>query len=144
YTLIERDSGGSRPRIVGSIVDYRLVAGDAAAFTRQVALPEIAILSLTITEAGYSLDTPNATIEAVVGGLEARRVSGGSPLTILSCDNLPGNGNVARETVMRVCEARGADLVAYIETACTFPNSMVDRITPQTTEADRAFVRDEL
>jgi mannitol 2-dehydrogenase len=143
YTLIERDSDGSRPRVVGSIVDYRLVAGDAAAFAREVARPEIAIVSMTITEGGYSLDKPNPTIEAIAAGLEARRADGGEPLTILSCDNLPGNGRVAREAVMRVCAARGDELVRYVETACTFPNSMVDRITPQTSDADRAFLRDE-
>ena len=143
YTLIERDSDGSRPRIVGSIVDYRLVAGDAAAFAREVARPEIAILSLTITEGGYSLDKPNPTIDAIATGLDARRTSGGEPLTILSCDNLPGNGTVAREAITRACEARGDDLVRYVETACSFPNSMVDRITPQTTDADRAFLHDE-
>ena len=144
YTLIERDSAGSRPRIVGSIVDYRLVAGDAAAFARQVSDPEVAILSMTITEGGYSFDEPNATMEAIAAGLEARRTNGGKPLTILSCDNLPGNGTVAREAVTRVCAARSDELVRWVETACTFPNSMVDRITPQTTDADRAFVRDEL
>ena len=143
YTLIERDSDGSRPRIVGSIVDYHLVADDAAAFAREVARPDIEIMSMTITEGGYSLDKPNPTIEAIVTGLDARRASGGGPLTILSCDNLPGNGNVAREAVTRVCEARSDDLVRWVETACSFPNSMVDRITPQTTDADRAFLRDE-
>jgi mannitol 2-dehydrogenase len=143
YTLIERDSDGSRPRIVGSIVDYRLVVDDAGAFAQQVAQPEIAILSMTITESGYSLDKPNATIEAIATGLDARRTNGGTPLTILSCDNLPGNGKVAQEAVTRVCEARSADLVRWVEAACTFPNSMVDRITPQTTDADRAFVREE-
>jgi mannitol 2-dehydrogenase len=143
YTLIERDSNGSRPRIVGSIVDYRLVAGEAAAFARQVARPEIAILSMTITEGGYYMDKPNPTIDAIVTGLAARRANGGTPLTILSCDNLPGNGNVAREAVTRVCGARSDDLVRYVETACSFPNSMVDRITPQTTDGDRAFLRDE-
>src|SRR3981081_752756 len=56
YTLIERDSHGSRPRIVASIIDDRLVAGDVAAFALQVARPEIAILSMTITEGGYALD----------------------------------------------------------------------------------------
>src|SRR5882724_4535429 len=116
YTLIERDSDGSRPRIVGSIVDYRLVAGDVAAFAREVAQPEIAILSLTITEGGYSLDKPNPTIDAIATGLDARRAGGGAPLTILSCDNLPGNGNVAREAVTRVSEARGEDLLRYVET----------------------------
>jgi mannitol 2-dehydrogenase len=143
YTLIERDNNGSRPRIVGSIVDYRLVAGDAAAFAREVARPDIEIMSMTITEGGYSLDKPNPTIEAIATGLDVRRANGGTPLTILSCDNLPGNGTVAREAVTRVCAARSDDLLRYVETACTFPNSMVDRITPQTTDADRAFVHDE-
>jgi mannitol 2-dehydrogenase len=143
YTLVERDSDGSRPRVVGSIVDYRLVAGDVSAFAQQVARPEIAILSLTITEGGYSLDKPNPTIEAIVTGLDARRVSGGTPLTILSCDNLPGNGKVAREAVTRVAETRSDELVRFLETACAFPNSMVDRITPQTTDDDRAFLRTE-
>jgi mannitol 2-dehydrogenase len=143
YTLIERDSNGSRPRIVGSIVDYRLVADDAAAFAREVARPDIAILSMTITEGGYALDKPNPTIEAIVSGLDVRRESGGKPLTILSCDNLPGNGTVAQDAVMRVCTTRSKDLVRYVETECTFPNSMVDRITPQTTDADRDFLRDK-
>ena len=143
YTLIERDSDGSRPRIVGSIVDYRLVAGDVPAFAEQVARPEIAILSMTITEGGYSLDKPNPTIEAIVTGLDARRTRGGAPLTVLSCDNLPGNGNVARAAITRVAETRTDELVRYLETACTFPNSMVDRITPQTTDDDRAFLREE-
>jgi mannitol 2-dehydrogenase len=143
YTLIERDSSGSRPRIIGSIVDYRLAAGNAAGFARHVAEPEIAILSMTITESGYSLEKPNPTIDAIVTGLDARRASGGAQLTILSCDNLPANGTTAREAVLRVCEARSDALVRYVDSACSFPNSMVDRITPQTSDADRAFLRDE-
>jgi mannitol 2-dehydrogenase len=144
YTLVERDSSGSRPRVVGSIVDYMLVAGDADAFSAQVASSEVAILSLTITEGGYSLAQTNPTIEAIVTGLDARRAAGGAPLTILSCDNLPGNGKVARKAVMQVCATRGDELVRFVESACTFPNSMVDRITPQTTDADRAWLRDEI
>ena len=144
YTLIERDSGGSRPRIVGSIVDYVLTVGDEDAFARRIADPEVVILSMTITEGGYSLEQPNPTIEAIASGLEARRVGGGNPLTILSCDNLPGNGRVARRAVTTVCEARSADLARFVETSCTFPNSMVDRITPQTTDDDRAWLRTEV
>jgi mannitol 2-dehydrogenase len=144
YTLIERDSAGSRPRVVGSIVDYVLVAGDEAAFAQRIADPDVAILSLTITEGGYSLAKPNPTIEAIATGLDARRGAGGTPLTILSCDNLPGNGTVAREAITRLCEARSAELLRFVETACTFPNSMVDRITPQTTDGDRAWLRDEI
>src|SRR5439155_26431042 len=89
YTLIERDSEGSRPRVVGSIVEYTLVADDRAAFAQRVADPVVAILSLTITEGGYSVQHENPTIEAIADGLDARRLAGGNPLTILSCDNLP-------------------------------------------------------
>jgi mannitol 2-dehydrogenase len=144
YTLIERDSNESRPRIVGSIIDYVLVAGDDARFADQIADPEVAILSMTITEGGYSLAKPNPTLEAIASGLDARRAVGGAPLTILSCDNLPGNGNVAREAITRVCEARSEELVRFLETSCTFPNSMVDRITPQTTDDDRAWLREAI
>jgi mannitol 2-dehydrogenase len=144
YTLIERDSEGSRPRVIGSIVDYVLVTGDEAAFVQQIANPDVAILSLTITEGGYSLAKPNPTIEAIASGLDARRTAGAMPLTVLSCDNLPGNGNVAREAITRVSEGRSEDLLRFVETACTFPNSMVDRITPQTTDDDRAWLRDEV
>ena len=141
YTLIERDSHGSRAHVVGSIVDFVL---GPDAFARALADPEVGILSMTITEGGYSLERPNATIEAIVGALDGRRVAGGAPLTILSCDNLPGNGTVAREAIMRVAAARDGELVHYLESSCTFPNSMVDRITPQTTDADRAWLRDEI
>ena len=141
YTLIERDSDGSRPHVVGSIVDFVL---GPEAFERAVADPGVAILSMTITEGGYSLERPNATIETVVNALDARRAAGGAPLTVLSCDNLPGNGTVAREAITCVAATRSDELVRYLESSCTFPNSMVDRITPQTTDADRAWLRDEV
>ena len=64
---------------------------------------------------------------------------------VLSCDNLPGNGTVAREAMTRVCEARNDDLLRYhrSRSVLELPNSMVHRITPQTTDADRAFLHDE-
>jgi mannitol 2-dehydrogenase len=143
YTLIERDSYGSRTRIVGSIVDYTLAAGDARTFATRVADPGLAILSLTITEGGYSLTRANPTIEAIVDALDKRRAGDASPLTILSCDNLPGNGDVARHAIVEIAERRGTELVRYLE-RCAFPNSMVDRITPQTHDADRAWLREEV
>jgi mannitol 2-dehydrogenase len=139
YTVIERDSDGSRPRVVGSIVDFAL--GDDA-FTQRVADPELGILSLTITEGGYSLAARNPTIETIVAALDARRLAGGGPLTVLSCDNLPGNGDVARGAITAVAYERNGDVGRYVESACTFPNSMVDRITPQTKDEDRAWLRD--
>ena len=141
YTLIQRDSDGSHPDVVGSIVGFAL---GSDAFVRAVADPALAILSMTITEGGYSLERPNATIEAIVDALDTRRIAGGAPLTVLSCDNLPGNGTVAREAITRVATTRSDELVRYLESSCTFPNSMVDRITPQTTDADRTWLRDEV
>jgi mannitol 2-dehydrogenase len=126
YTLIERDSDGSLARVVGSIVDYVFAAGEREAFAQRVADPQVAILSLTITEGGYSLVDRNPTIEAIVAGLERRRAVGGSPLTILSCDNLPGNGDVARAAIATVADGRGAELARYLE-RCTFPNSLIGR-----------------
>jgi mannitol 2-dehydrogenase len=144
YTVVERDNDGSRPRVVGSIVDFALVPGDHAFFSRLVADPDVAVLSLTITEGGYSLARSNPTIETIVSALNARRVAGDMPLTILSCDNLPGNGDTARTAISTVAAARSAELVRYVESSCTFPNSMVDRITPQTRQEDRTWLRDEV
>jgi len=144
YTLVERDNDGSRPRIVGSIVDYAFVAGDEPEFARRIADPEVAILSMTITEGGYSLDGGNPTIETIVSGLDARLAAGGRPLTLLSCDNLPGNGVVLRDAIATVAAARDAKLLRYIEGSCTFPTSMVDRITPQTRDEDIRRLRDDV
>jgi mannitol 2-dehydrogenase len=140
YTLIERDSSASHPRVIASIVDYALSIGQTGPFAAHLADPELAIFSLTITEGGYSLTEENPTLVAIATGLEARRRGGGSPLTILSCDNLPGNGKVARTAIMSVCESLSSELARYVDEACTFPNSMVDRITPQTAEADRTWL----
>jgi mannitol 2-dehydrogenase len=142
YTLVERGSDESQPQVVGSIVDFVAAVDEPSVFAAQIADQGIEILSLTITESGYSLETRNATIEAIVDGLEARRAAGGAPLTILSCDNLPGNGSVARNTVLAVCEERAHGLAGWVDGACIFPSSMVDRITPQTADSDRAWLRE--
>jgi mannitol 2-dehydrogenase len=142
YTLLERGDREPRPQVIGSIVDFVVAADDPVRFAAEIAEPHVEILSLTITESGYSFETRNPTIEAIVDGLDARRAAGGGPLTILSCDNLPGNGTVARDAVMAVCEGRGDGLASWVEGACTFPNSVVDRITPQTTDGDRAWLRE--
>jgi mannitol 2-dehydrogenase len=144
YTLVEKGEGEPRSQVIGSIVDYVLAIDDPAAVAMKIADPETSILSLTITESGYSLERPNPTIEAIVGGLARRRAESGAALSILSCDNIPGNGRVARAAVLRVCEDREAELARWVETTCAFPNSMVDRITPQTTDADRAWVQDTI
>jgi mannitol 2-dehydrogenase len=142
YTLVERGNDEPQPQVIGSIIDFVAAVDDPGAFAAQIADPGTEILSLTITESGYSLETRNATIEAIVDGLDARRGAGGAPLTIMSCDNLPGNGTVARNAVMAVCEERNNGLARWVDGACAFPNSMVDRITPQTADSDRAWLRE--
>jgi mannitol 2-dehydrogenase len=142
YTLVARGSDEPEPQVIGSIVDFVVAVDDPAAFAAQIADPGIEILSLTITESGYSLESRNATIEAIAEGLDARRAAGGEPVTILSCDNLPGNGTVARNAVLAVCEERNHGLATWVDAECTFPNSMVDRITPQTADSDRAWLEE--
>jgi mannitol 2-dehydrogenase len=140
YTLVERGTGQPRPQVIGSIVGYRLVSGDHDSAARLIADPDVAILSLTVTEAGYA--SPSTTFDAIAGGLERRRDEGGGPLTILSCDNLPSNGDAARRATLAATSTRGDSLVNWVETHCTFPNSMVDRITPVTSAEDREWLLD--
>jgi mannitol 2-dehydrogenase len=141
YSLMERASDDTRTQVIGSIVDLVVADEDRAALAAQFADPGIEIFSLTITEAGYAIDAANATIEAIVDGLAARRARAGAALTIMSCDNLPGNGTIARAAIVSVCEQRDPALARWVEQMCTFPNSMVDRITPQTSDDDRAWLR---
>jgi mannitol 2-dehydrogenase len=145
YTLIERQSDETVVSVVGSITEYCLAAGDPERGVERIARPEVAIVSFTITEAGYSPGpdgSPPVALAVLVQALERRRAAGLDPVTVLSCDNLPGNGDVARRAVAPVAEAVSPRLAAWIDQHCTFPNSMVDRITPATTDADRSWLAD--
>lgn len=145
YTLTERGSDGSQSRVIGSIVDYVLADSEPRLAVEAIADPETAIVSLTITESGYT-EPPAGTIgvfDVVAEALDRRRAEGLGPVTILSCDNLPGNGVVARRAMLAATARRSDDLQHWVATRCTFPNSMVDRITPATSEADRRWLVDE-
>jgi mannitol 2-dehydrogenase len=142
YTLVERGGGPPNVRVVGSIVDYRLEADDPSAGAELLADPLVAVISLTITEAGYA--TGSATFDVVAAGLDRRRQRGHPPVSIVSCDNLPGNGDAARRATLAAAGATSPGLEAWTEQHCTFPNSMVDRITPVTSESDRAWLHEAL
>lgn len=144
YTLVEKQSEQTDVRVIGSITECCWFASDPAAAAERISRPEVAIVSLTITESGYvtTPGVPTPALDAIVAGLALRRAAGTGPLTILSCDNLPGNGDVAHRAVLAVAARRDDDLAAWIDAECTFPNCMVDRITPMTTDADRAWLRD--
>ncbi|CAN5694601.1 mannitol dehydrogenase family protein [soil metagenome] len=153
YSLIERGRDEPKVGVIGSIVAYHHTTGDPDAAVAIMADPDVAIVSMTVTEAGYKVDDSrpagddgdDSTFGLVAHALDRRRSEHAPPVTILSCDNLPGNGDAARIATMaaaRRLEAGGAEgLVTWIEDHCTFPNSMVDRITPATTDGDRDWLQ---
>jgi len=139
YTLVVEHNDGSREaRVIGSIVDYRYAPDDPEAVIELLAAPSTRIISLTITEGGYQPGGPAFSL--IAKALARRRDRGvGSP-TIVSCDNVDKNGDVARDTVLAA--AQDCDGLAEWITANTrFPNSTVDRITPAVTPRAAAAVR---
>ena len=145
YTLTEKGSGTYAPKVIGSIVDYVLAGSDEAIAQQVISDPDVAILSLTITEAGYvepAGPSQRTTFDVLAGCLAARRAAGAGPLTMLSCDNLPGNGDVARRAMLAAAGRHSAELQEWIAAEFSFPNSMVDRITPTTADADRTWMLD--
>lgn len=161
YTVVERSSGADRARIVGSMVNYLLAPEEPERVLHVLADRATRVVSLTITEDGYNLDESNEHFNesspAVVHDLEhpsapvsvfgylcealdRRRVGGLPPCTILSCDNLQGNGDVAKTAIVSFARLRSDELGSWIEDNVAFPNSMVDRITPQTTDSHRQLV----
>jgi mannitol 2-dehydrogenase len=159
YTLVVKHPDGSlEPRVIGSIVDYLLAPDDPYRVVEKMAEPTTRIVSLTVTEGGYNLhpvtgefDARNTTIQRdlepgaapatvfglVTEALSRRRQRGLAPFTVMSCDNIPGNGHVARNMFGAFARLRDPDLADWIQTEVAFPNSMVDRITPVTAEEDR-------
>jgi mannitol 2-dehydrogenase len=138
YSFTAKGTDHRESRVIGSIIDFVFAADEVELAVERVAADETAIVSMTVTEAGYD-DTPRnrSTFDVIAIGLAARRDRGAGGVTVLSCDNLPGNGDAARRCVLDACRRRTDELDAWVERHCTFPNSMVDRITPVTADADR-------
>jgi mannitol 2-dehydrogenase len=164
YTLVIKHSDGTyEPRIVGSVVEYLFAPDDPEAVIKKMVAQATRIVSLTITEGGYNISDvtgqfdvanpdvvhdlePDAAPRTVFGliteALSRRRKQRLPPFTIMSCDNLQGNGNLTRRVVTEFARLREAGLGDWVEREVHFPNSMVDRITPVTTDADRAEIRE--
>ena len=143
YTLTTRDAHGSDHRVIQSLVGFELGLDDISAVVRRIAAPTTAILSLTVTEAGYDDSEASRRTFAIIGeGLLRRKEGGTGGLTVLSCDNLSANGDRARESLTAAVAAISTDLADWVSDNCSFPNSMVDRITPVTTEFDRRDLAD--
>lgn len=130
YTVIERGAEGDRAEIVESIVEAHDGA-DVSAWRSTIASPDVAVITLTVTEAGYARgSTPPRRL---VEGLAARRAADGGPVSIVSCDNLPGNGQAMRAAIDALADP---DLAGWIDANVAFVDTMVDRITPSATAAD--------
>ncbi|WP_434318048.1 mannitol dehydrogenase family protein [Leifsonia sp. P73] len=137
YTLIERGPDGDAATIVEALSSVHDGA-DTAAWRRVLADPAVGVLTLTVTEAGYR---PGSSAPArVLDGLRARFEAGAGGIAVVSCDNLPDNGAVIRDAVLALAEP-GSALDAWIRAEVSFVSSMVDRITPATTDADREAAR---
>ncbi|WP_051367132.1 mannitol dehydrogenase family protein [Hamadaea tsunoensis] len=165
YTLVLKHPDGTREaREIGSIIDFRYAPDDPDAVVEQLADPGVRIVSLTVTEGGYHVDpttgefddgdpavqhdlrpgaVPVTAFGFLVAGLVRRRARGIPPFTVLSCDNIAGNGGGARRMVAAFAARLDPELGTWIAAEVAFPNCMVDRITPVTTDADRAEIAAE-
>ena len=161
YTLVVKHPDGKwEPRVIGSIVEYLYAPDDPDAVIEKMADPSIRIVSLTVTEGGYNIDhfthqfdltfppvaadlhsdRPATVFGLVTAALARRSERGVAPFTIVSCDNVSSNGHVARTAFTAFARATRPDLADWMDSHVRFPNSMVDRITPQTTDEDRAEI----
>jgi mannitol 2-dehydrogenase len=165
YTLVERYPDGEAPaRTIGSIVEYLFAPDDPEAVFEKLADPAVRIVSLTITEGGYNVSdetggfdlttpavvadlqpgaVPTTVFGIVAEGARRRRERGIAPFTVMSCDNLQGNGHAAQSSFVAFARAKDPELGDAMDREVLFPNSMVDRITPVTGPDERAFVREQ-
>ena len=147
YTVVARGEREDRARVVGVMTRYHLAPQERAAVLAALSDERTALVTLTITGAAYALAPPvgagrfersaPSAVGYLVEALDRRRRAGHAPFTVLSCDNLPANGMVARDAIASRARRRDERLADWIEENVAFPSSMVDRITPRTTALDR-------
>ena len=153
YTVLERNADTDTAHVIGSIIETMHAPPAPEKVLARLADETIKILSLTITEKGYCYDsdknldennaliqhdihnlaTPKTALGYVVAGLKERFEQKKKPFTVMSCDNLPGNGHLTQKLVLQFADLVDTNLSQWIKENVTFPNSMVDRITPVTT-----------
>ncbi len=161
YACAERDGAGERIAVMGPLTGIMVVPEDPVGVFRRLADPTTRIVTLTVTEKGYCRDTASGDLDEsnpvirhdlahlatpasapglLAAALGARRAAGIPPFTVLSCDNLAANGDVARRVVSRFACLRDPDLGRFVAEQVAFPSCMVDRIVPATTAADRVRI----
>lgn len=164
YTVVARAAAGDDARVVGAITRYLFAPREDGSVVDALADPQTRLVTLTITGGAYCVDAatglldtehpdvqgdlatpsrPTSAIGHLVEALDRRRRAGGEPFTVLSCDNVPGNGRMTRAALVGLAALRDERLAAWIEERVACPDSMVDRITAKTTVADRELVERE-
>lgn len=162
-TVVEQDNNRTGAHVTGAMIDY-LKPGDVAAIVARLADPAIRIVSLTITEGGYFIDPasgvfnpahpaieadganpddPKTVFGLILAGLKARKERGTRPFTVMSCDNIPGNGEVTHAAVSGLARLSDTAFADWIDVNVAFPNGMVDRITPATGPREIGIVKDD-
>ncbi len=162
-TVVEQDEQGRSARVTGAMIDF-VEPADISATIARLADPRIRIVSLTITEGGYFIDPasgrfdpahpgivadaqdvadPKTVFGLILAGLVRRRQEGIAPFTVMSCDNIPHNGRVTADGVIGLARLIDEELADWLGEHVAFPNAMVDRITPATTDRERAILADE-
>ena len=164
YTLTQKNSDGSTDsQVIGSIIGVDKAEVNGQPLINRIADAQTKIVSLTITEGGYGIDAVTGKFSGVgdklisadmadgnsaqswlgilIQAIRTRKDENRGALTLMSCDNIPHNGSVAKDAVVGFAKVVAPDLVDWIESNMTFPNSMVDRVTPGTKDEDREFVK---
>ena len=160
YTLATLDEKISY-QVIGALREILVAPEDPENVLNRLSAPTTRVVTITVTEKGYCLDAngsldtthtdiqrdlrlpqlPTSLIGYLVEGLRRRRAAGSEPLTIISCDNLTDNGTRLSRAVCQLAELRDPSLVHWIEDHASFPRTMVDSITPATTDALRERVK---
>ncbi|EJJ27816.1 mannitol dehydrogenase family protein [Rhizobium sp. CF142] len=160
-TVVEQDNNKTAARVTGPMIDI-LPVGEPAVIIAKLADPEIRIVSMTITEGGYFIDasgkfnpahpaiaadgqnpaTPKTVFGLIVAGLRARKDKGIEPFTVMSCDNIPHNGVVTANAIVGTAKLSDPAFADWIKANVSFPNGMVDRITPATSQREIDFLKD--
>lgn len=142
YSVTERGPEGGAPRVVGALTGAYALGRDGAVVDGLLTDPEVTVVTLTVTEKGYRATGPDTVIARLAAGLAARMRSGAAPVSVVSCDNMADNGAVLRTAVQDAVRASGERdrerILELIDRSVAFPATVVDRIVPATTTADRA------
>ncbi len=166
YTVLEKGAEGNQAYIIGAVNECMNAKLDSlAAIIEKFCEPQVAIVSLTITEKGYCIDPatgkldltqpriahdlqepgePHSAPGILVEALSRRRERGLPAFTVLSCDNIPDNGHIVKNAVLGMAQTRSAELAQWIDAHVSFPSTMVDRIVPAATDESLAEIAAEL